>query len=83
MWGGWHAGHRGDFNIPKEERVNKSVSSDCIRDRRADCDVHCCCFRFATLTYLERFMNMRELAWSWESRLLHDPCAFYKNNIEE
>ena len=30
-------------------------------------------------------MNMRELAWSWESRLLllHDPCAFYKNNIEE
>ena len=50
MWGGWHAGHRGDLNIPKEERVNKSVSSDYIRDRRADCDVHCCCFRFATLT---------------------------------
>ena len=33
-------------------------------------------------------MTTRELAWSWESRLLlvlllHDPCAFYKNNIEE
>ena len=65
--------------------MNKSVSNDCIRDGCADCGFHCCCFRFATLTYFERFMNMRELAWSWESRLLllHDPCAFYKNNIEE
>ena len=64
--------------------MNKSVSNDCIRDGCADCGFRCCCFRFATLTCLERFMNMRELAWSWESRLLlHDPCAFYKNNIEE
>ena len=60
--------------------MNKSVSNDCIRDGCADCGFRCCCFRFATLTYLERFMNMRELAWSWESRLLlvlllHDPCA--------
>ena len=67
--------------------MNKSVSNDCIRNRCADCDFHCCSFRFATLTYLERFMNIRELAWSWESRLLlvllHDPCAFYKNNVED
>ena len=42
--------------------MNKSVSNDCIRNRCADCDFRCCCFRFATLTYLERFMNMRELA---------------------
>ena len=48
--------------------MNKSVSNDCIRNRCADCDFRCCCFRFATLTYLERFMNMRELAWSWECR---------------